>query len=414
MRRSDPRATSISRQLNASACVVPPGWQERRTSTLLDRGLLAVGAGSGLVAYTPLGAELLDRLETECVNELVSAGYDALQLPHIMADEDLLGGEEVGEQFAGKFIGLSKPFVGQHLINSPETLIARLTKGFELSHRALPLRLAYRTSIFRNMPETRSFLTCREFRVVGCLALMPSGAVSCDMKAEIGQTSEAVSRVAAGWGVLTADVGKEGVIELGYLDAAEGDLRVYSDGVRQRALSLSIGYHYGKDIDFPATYRAADNVLHRPQSTTMALCTNRLMYSAFDATRDEHGFALTPAARPYDVMVLPRAANDMPAAADVADRLADDGLRAALDDRVNRKVGPRSDFAWYVGTPVCLVVHRGLGILVRRGSTPDFSAAAPLSAAAAEVGRRIATDLMNRTSPSRAVWKSQRIAEEQI
>jgi len=49
---------------------------------------------TGLVAYTPLGADLLDRLETECVHALRSAGYDALQLPHIMADADLAGGEE--------------------------------------------------------------------------------------------------------------------------------------------------------------------------------------------------------------------------------------------------------------------------------------------------------------------------------
>ena len=380
-----PPPVRLSHQLNVSAFTVPQGWEARQTTKLLGSGLLAAGAGPGLVAYTGLGTQMLDRLETDCVAALAGRGFDQVQLPHVMSDEDLRRGDEVGEQFGRKFIHLSDPLGGYHLISSPETLVARLARGLELSYKGLPVRLCYRTSIFRNMTETRSFITCREFRVVGAMTFHSQDTRSQDIQDEVSEAAAAFAEVAAAWGVPTAQIGKPDVNELGYLDAAEGDMRVDVGGRRRRALSLSVGYQYGRGGDFPATYRAADNHLSHPQVMTIALCTNRLLYSAFDATRDEHGFALTSASRPFDVAVLPRSQEDAGTAAELASRLTDRSLRVALDDRAGRRLAARAAFASYLGTPLSLVVHRDLGVLAPRGTVPDFGSASLLDDAMATV-----------------------------
>jgi prolyl-tRNA synthetase len=369
----------FSKQLNSSSFTVPPDVARRRTSELLDNGLISIGAGPGLVAYSSLGTQILQRVERLVIDELADVGYHQVQLPHIMSDDDLRSGQDVGEQFLSKVMRVHESIPDHHLITSPETLLARLAGRFEISYRTLPIRLSYATSIFRKMPETRSFLTCREFKVVGAVALLPHEATLEDVVAELDAVRGAFGRAGATLSTPLVELRSGTASELGHV-SVEGDVRASVAGVVTTVLSISVGYDYSRDLTFPMAYRTADNRLRDPQVTSLALCTNRLMYACFDSVRDELGFALPPAVRPFDIVVVPRSRGELDQVENMAHRARERGLRVGIDDRVNRRVGMRIAFASYIGVPATALVHRDLAVVTARGQSPDFGTATPESA----------------------------------
>lgn len=387
----------FSRVLESSALTIPT-LSGQRTSRLLDRGLVTIPAGRGLLAYSTLGTSILRRVEDTLLHELAAVGHTRLELPAVMSDDDLARGQPVGDQFASKIVPVGGRLSGHHLMTSPETLIARLGDGFDLSHRCLPLRLSYATRIFRQMTETRSLLTAREFRVVGALVLRPSATRSQDLATDLAALDTAFAKGADALGVPVRQV-RHGPLtsELAYA-CEEGDLgrdppvdhdpdpgaacaaneansaHIPDEAPPTRLLSLSVGYLYTGDCDFPLRYRGPDNTMHPPQAVTAAICSNRLLYACFDASRDRHGFALPATVRPFDTVLVPRAASDIATAVHLADVAHLAGLRAAVDDRVTRAVRDRCAFASHIGAPASVVVHGPHLAVTPRGHLPRFDA----------------------------------------
>lgn len=364
----------FSKQLNSSILAVPSEWSTRRTSALLDNGLLALGVGSGLVAYTSLGAGILERIESLILAELALLDYDCVAIPHIMSDADLNSGQDVGVQFLSKIMHLDKAMPGHHLITSPEMMFGRWASTFEISHRTLPIRLCYRTSIFRRMRETRSFLTCREFRVVGALSFLPHQSDAADVREELARVTAAFRRAGEALAAPLIEMRGNTESELGYV-CSEGDVRASINGCERTALSISVGYDYARNLAFPMPYRDVDNGQRTPQVMTVALCANRLMYACFDSARDDLGFALAATVRPFDVVVVPRSRRDVEQAQLLATRARNLGLRVGHDERVNRTVGARTAFSAYIGAPASVLVHGDLVVVTARGAQHDFGKA---------------------------------------
>ncbi|MFJ9742835.1 His/Gly/Thr/Pro-type tRNA ligase C-terminal domain-containing protein [Streptomyces sp. NPDC101166] len=328
-----------------------------RTSALLSGGLLAHLGYPGLPTYTAMGRDVLDRIEYALAGAAERSGFSRIHIPSIMKDSDLEAGQEVGEQFLGKILFLSDMMSGYHLMTSPEMLLTGALVDAPLSHRDLPVRASYLTDIFRQMKNTRSILRLRQFRVLGGLALTAEpagvgGALQDLVRATVGTLDRFGLRTTATWRSDPLHV------EL-FCASTEGSTNVPDPASltgRTKALSLAIGYHYGAGLPPTVSYRSSDNTLAGASVATYALCTNRVLYAVFDQHRDSLGFALPAELRPFDVVVVPSGGAALPTAERLYDVLVAAGVRAALDDRVNRSVVARHRFADYVGAAVRLEV----------------------------------------------------------
>ncbi|MFF2546265.1 hypothetical protein ACFVUY_27375 [Kitasatospora sp. NPDC058063] len=358
----------FSTQLYKAGLEAPPGFAHQRTSQLVSRGLLAHNGYPGIPTYTPIGIEVLSRIETELIAAANRAGFSRVQLPSIMKDADLTAGEPVGEQFHSKVLFLSDMLDGYHLLTSPEMLLTGALGSTVLSHRELPVRVSYLTDIFRQMRNTRSILRCHQFRVFGGLTLERGpGQVGRSLAALAGVVSDAL----ADFGVAVFDRWKQDPVHIEQFYAcAEGSTTVddaESLTGRSKALSLAVGYHYAADMPPVVNYRTAANTLNGAAVTTYALCTNRVLYAVFDRHRDALGFALPAHLRPFDLVVVPTDSESVAAAEALYTRLGADGVRTALDDRQNRPVALRHRFADYVGAAARLEPSRGRVRLIERG-----------------------------------------------
>ncbi|MBW3086335.1 Proline--tRNA ligase [Austwickia sp. TVS 96-490-7B] len=326
-----------------------------------------------------MGTAVLQRLERALLDALDRRGFYEIQLPAIVPDRDLEQGQPVGSQFESKICRLGGVFEGHHLISTPEMMIARLASEFEISHHQLPLRQSFATRIYRQASRPKSLLTGREFRLVGALSLVERAISAESVQKELDLFDAALFEVARLASVeLHQARGSGGASELA-TPSVDGDIRL-PDG--RRGLSLSVGYHYTDGVEVPATYRDTEYVSRHPLVMTAGVCTNRLLFSCFDQTRDDRGFALTPLTRPFDVIVVPCAARDTAAAQAVAVQCAAWGARVAVDDRVRRKVTSRVDFSKYIGAPVSVIVRgESLVCVSRVGPSLTFDAGVRKNAA---------------------------------
>jgi prolyl-tRNA synthetase len=347
----------FSHALTGKGFTVPAAHAARPTSEILTNGFVADLPYPGIPVYGPIGAAVLRAIEGMLQDALASCGYAQVEIPSLMRTEDLEAGEPIGPQFARKIIPTDTALKGYHLLTTPEMLFIKEAARGVLSYRDLPLRRSYTANFFRNMPTTRSLLTCRQFRIVGTVALETREA---GVRDALDQAVAASAEVLAALGVKTEMTRQEwgNKLEL-FFPCAEGDKWVADPredpAGRAKLLSLAIGYQYGAGSMLPLRHRSASNRNSPVLVASYGLCSNRLLYSVFDASRDQHGFALPLAVRPFDVIVISCDGGTRANALSLSRRLSRAGLRVGLDDRLTA-TAERKRFAAFTGAAAVAVV----------------------------------------------------------
>jgi prolyl-tRNA synthetase len=331
-----------------------------RTSDLLARGMVVGMAYPGVPVYTPIGERVLGRIERHIEAKFVATGFDLIRIPSIIKTSDLADGEDIGDKFATKFMHLRDPSSGFHLLTTPEMMLIR-TIGPTFSHSQLPIRVCYTADFFRNAADLKPLLVGRQFRIFGALGFELNEASAVEA---IGLMEQVLRSSLADFGIPVRVLRREDQgFEMFFL-TPEGDYRpdrLDADALPddQRLLSLGMAYRYGKGLRLPARMRTADNRNSPLCFTTFGLCTNRLLFSAFDAGRTPAGFRLPAMLRPFGAAVIPRTREQQAEARDIVRRLEDAGLDVALDDRYKLPRTERENFAKMLGIPTCVVIENG-------------------------------------------------------
>ncbi len=346
---------------------------DTRTPDLLDTGFLVKMTSAGLPLYTPIGEQLISRIERCLQVRFESAGFRSIRLPSMVRTSDLEGGESVGDKFASKFMRLSEPLDAFHLLTTPETLIMR-TMGPAFSHSQLPIRLSYTADFFRNVSSLKSFIVCRQFRIFGALVVDGNDA---DALTSLGEMKSLIRLAIAELGIpIRVQEREDRGFEV-FFPTADGDYR--SDHLEdsgeahgQRLLSLGMGYPYGRNAGLPYRVRTAGNRNAAIHLSTLGFCTNRLLFAAFDAARAAESFRLPTLLRPFDVAIIPRTCEDEAPAKELMERLNGSGLNLAFDDRYKISRIDRERFATALGMPVQVVAETGGQLVLQGGEGGHF------------------------------------------
>jgi prolyl-tRNA synthetase len=378
--RGCPPVLVFSHALVGKGFSVPGGHTARPTSDLLTNGLVAELPYRGIPVYGPIGTAVLHTIEDMLQTALGCRGYAQVEIPSLMRTEDLEDGEPIGPQFASKIIATNDALKGYHLLTTPEMLFVRGAGQHLLSHRSLPVRRSYTANFFRNMATTRSLIVCRQFRIVGTVALErhESG-----VRNALDEAVAASAEVLAALGVPTHAIRQEWLHKVELLfPSDEGDTWVDSAGngaaAKVKELSLAIGYQYAAGSPLPLRYRSETNRNAPVLMATYGLCSNRLLHSVFEASKDEHGFALPAAVRPFDAVVVAQNDRARGKARRLSERLSRAGLRVGLDDRTTMSVNDRQRFAEYAGAAAVAVVAAGTpGTRIRPRAITSEQAALP-------------------------------------
>lgn len=350
----------LSRFASGSAFVVPRNHREASTATLLGGGLLTTEDDAGFPLYGPLGTMLLNRIERKVLKWMSQAGYSEIRLPTVLADRVLADGEMVGLQFASKLMTLDSPS-GRHLLTTPEMLLVRTAPI--TTYRDLPYQRSYTASFFRNMKATKPLLVGRELRIAGLVGFHATGREVTDELAEVFEITTLLAEWKIYGEVLDHPSGGRELV----VPSSAGDVWMPGDGgARKRSLSLAVGYHYSPGAARGPRYRTKQNRNARAEILTFGLCTNRVLFAAFEGARDDLGFQLPARLRPFDLIVIPAAPGDLGAAEKIGDTAAST-CAIAIDDRFALRTADRKEFAFYLGVPQVLVVARGSARLLERG-----------------------------------------------
>lgn len=315
---------------------------------------------SGVPLYTPIGQRVLNRIEHHVEKKFAADGFNLIRIPNISKTADLAGGEEIGEKFAAKFMHVKEPLGEFHLLTTPEMMLIR-SIGPAFSYSQLPMRLCYTTDFFRNAGDLSSFLVCRQFRIFGALGFEPSKDSAADA---LLLMRKVLCSVLEDFQVPVRVLGRsDGGFEV-FFPTAEGDYRPDRLGIDTqqddlRLLSLGMGYPYGQSVRVPARMRTMDNRNAPLVFSTFGLCTNRVLFSVFEAARTPGGFRLPAMLRPFAVCLIPRARQYEPEAQKIMAELENAGLDVLLDDRYKLPCAEREGFANMLGIPTCVRVDTG-------------------------------------------------------
>lgn len=328
-------------------------FADHKTSSLLDQGLVAKLPYAGLPLYTPIGSRVLGQIERFIEESFSTAGFQLVRLPEMISTGDLENGDEIGAQFASKFMHLKSPQEGFHLLTTPEMTLIR-TLGPAFSHLQLPIQLSYTANFYRNANDLASFLTCRQFRIFGALGFEHDTAGALRSMAHVEQL---LNSIFLAFGIpMYTQRNEDNSFEMFY-PTAEGDypgsrLEGVSGVYDKKLLSLGMAFQYGADVRLPIRMRTPDNRNAPIHVWTFGLCTNRVLFAAFDAGRESDKFGLPKVIRPFDIAIVPVGREHVDQAQRLCLQLEAQGLRVVLDDRHKVSQIKRIGFAKTLGVPV--------------------------------------------------------------
>lgn len=353
-----------------TASIPTSGLQAEKTSSLLTNGLVAHFSNAGIPFYMPVGKAILGNIEKILGEEAEEHGFNLIDIPAIMENRLLEGGQEVGEQFRGKFMFLTDRMEGYHLLSTPEMLFVEMAGSTTVSHKQLPVRQAYMTDFFRQIHDARSILKGKQFRVFGGASLEKDEAGAEQALQTLRSMTEAIlERMGLPYHLERHHNGLD--CEYFYLTDKEGD-NLPLPGVdpqnRTKALSLAMAYEYEPDKKLPMRYRTAENKNAPIRLVTYGLGTQRLLYCVMDHYRDEKGFNLPAELRPFDIHLIPRTQGEEEAAEELYKKFKKLGWRVMLDDRYKFSIDERKYGSDYLGTPASLAITPdGLTLSFRDG-----------------------------------------------
>ncbi len=340
---------------------IPNNFQDFRTSDLLERGVFFSFKNPGLPFSLPIGSMVRDNL-TRLVRES-HEGMDALhiEIPSYMKREVLNDGTEIQDTFERKFVTLPSPMEKYIGLTTHEMEIVDWLNRDTVSYRTLPLRLFFYKSLLRPIKDPRGILKLREFEVCAMLSLDEDRR---RFGLSLNQYESACEGLFDRLGIkATKRKRGENVRRGPHLDfdleyfykCPEGD-NVNWDDQQNKALSLAMGYEYVPRVrSLKFTNDKNENVF--PVLGSFSMGIERMLYSAFDASRDSRGFDLPEEIRPFDTSVLMFGdSEDVYARTrEVYEKIRSEGGRVLLDDRRTRRT-TKAKFSDYIGVPKKIIV----------------------------------------------------------
>lgn len=153
----------------------------------------------------------------------------------------------------------------------------------------------------------------------------------------------------------------------------EGDnLTILGNKERIKALSLAMGYLY-KPKESLVCITNKNNKRISPIIGTYAIGIERLLYSAFDCSRDEKGFNLPREIRPFEISLLEF--DDYPFTKESSEQIYKAiGENIFFDDRKNIKRVEKSTLSDFIGCQRKIIVAKsGIRIKDRNDSINEIS-----------------------------------------
>ncbi len=347
----------LSKQININNYNLREPFSAQSTEDLLNTILFCYDTDA-VPLLTPLGKRIIQNMEDNMLQEARNHGLEQIELPTIVDNSVLEQGQEVGEQFYKKIMFLKGNMEGNHLLTSPEPLIAKILSDNNLSYTQLPLQYVYTDNFYRDMADPRHFLRGKQFKMFGAFSidsdmpsLIKSSQIFDSMTEKIFSTFNLpfykktdLDKLKTEYFYLSED-GKENVY-LPEIDPLK----------KTKALSLAMYYRYPTDKPVKLKYTNSQNKKVKPLFLTYGMGTQRALFSIMNENRDEYGFNLPACLRPFDYVLIPLKQEHKPLANKTYYQMQQMGLNTAIDDRTNVSVANRQKCSQFLSCPTNIIV----------------------------------------------------------
>ncbi|HDZ61102.1 MAG TPA: hypothetical protein ENH46_05330, partial [Candidatus Pacearchaeota archaeon] len=345
---------------------IPKGIMDKKTSELIDLGFIVDYKNPGLPYYPPIGDIILSNVRNMVMRKHSEVGALKIKMPSFMRRDLLNQGEKIEETFKKKFVMVPEPMEKYMLLTTHEAEILDYLSRDKISHKALPLKLFTNKDILRPIKDPKGILKCREFEVVMMLSLDKD-------RVSFNESLEAYKHISESiFGDLNIPVrlclggenrrGSHLDFDLEYFyEGEEGDNLVLDDSEgRVKALSLSMGYEFMPSVNKVSLISSGNEEI-KPVVGTYAIGLERVLYTAFDSSRDNQGFNLPKQIRPFDSSVLlfdvdSQASNSL--ANKIYQGLNESGSRVLYDDRKRIKRKEKAELSDFLGIPIKIIVSK--------------------------------------------------------
>jgi prolyl-tRNA synthetase len=356
---------------------------------LVDRG-----PAKGTMVIRPYGYRVWELLQADLDGRIKETGHQNAYFPLLIPESYLRREAEHVEGFAPELAvvthaggkELEEPLVVRP---TSETVIGEMMSKWISSHRDLPMLLNQWANVVRWELRPRMFLRTTEF-------LWQEGHTAhADEADAMRETMLALAFYAATAREMAAMPVVEGEKTAG--ERFAGAKRTFTiEGMMRdgRALQAGTSHYMGENFAraFNIQYAAEDGNLTLCHTTSWGMST-RMIGGVIMTHGDDKGLVLPPRLAPYQVVIVPigrgdQAAEVAQAAAALARRLADAGIRAHVDDRPQLSPGFKFNDWELRGVPIRLELGprdlaAGTAVMARR--LGDGKEAIPLDGAPARL-----------------------------
>lgn len=359
----------------------PVDYSSRTVSQLIDHGLLLDLVHDGFPTYTPVGSILLEKVERAFVANARIVGFNSIRLPNAMRTDVLEKGQTIGKQFRTKLMHLTGVLEGHHVMCTPEMFLVEWARQYQLSKKQLPLNFYYVDELHRQMPRVKNSLISRQIRIFGGFVVEDRAAPQPGIDVVRRMVSKGFDEIGLPYHVEDDHDGF--AHEFFYISpkntyAVEGEnlpLPGISKTARTKGFSMGMVYDYPMEGEWRMRVRNAQGKSEKPCFLTYGFCTHRILYCSLINSRDDKGFNLPAALRPFNISVIPESGAVLAQAEEIYETLSARFAHAAwdvtgngvmLDDRLNRRVADRCDTADYIGVQAKVIVRRDKIVVLGR------------------------------------------------
>ncbi len=328
---------------------------------VLKAELVDRGPAKGTMVIRPYGYRLWELLQSDLDRRIKETGHQNAYFPLLIPQSYLQREAEHVEGFAPELAVVTHAGgkqLEEPLIVRPtsETVIGEFMAKWISSHRDLPMLLNQWANVVRWELRPRMFLRTTEF-------LWQEGHTAhADEADAMRETMLALDTIYAR---TARELAAMPVVE-GEKTAGErfaGAVRTFTiEGMMRdgRALQAGTSHYMGTNFAraFDIQYTAEDGRLAYAHTTSWGMST-RMIGGVIMTHGDDKGLVLPPRVAPYQVVIVPigrgdQAAGVVVAAAALAQRLADAGVRAHVDDRPQLSPGFKFNDWELRGVPIRL------------------------------------------------------------
>lgn len=346
--------------------IIPTRIRDTKTSELVKRGPFISLKYPGLIHYMPIGDIVLNKLKYLLKSEYDSLGAMEVKIPSYMKRNLLDLGETVEKTFSNKFVMLPPPMEKYMVLTTHEMEILDWLERENISYKSLPIYLSFSKDMLRPIKHPKGILKLREFEVQAMLSLdLDQSGFKKSLRRYAKICESIFNRLKIPYQKKTFNGksrrGSHLDFDLEYFyRCTEGEnVLLLSNGEKEKALSLSMGYRYlplSNFIEVTNRYNQRIN----PVVGTYAMGLERLLFASFDSSRDDRGFNLPESIRPFDVSVLVFGNEERlcQKAEKIYKTLSQKGESVLLDDRLRSKRFDKVKLSDYLGIPDKIIVSK--------------------------------------------------------